>query len=476
MSNFECPHCHAILSLRDWFPSRYWTCPFCGEDGVSLLDREAPADGAGWTHRLCSTGSLEPSAGLVRPLPRGSELQVVSADAERLVLMLPSERLRDRALWLPIVSLVAAAVSISFALQAMQQGGHRLWLLGAGTMCLAVWAKGRDLPRMTQRRTLISIDPNRVVLQATTAFAREKSELAINLQTSCELCEQVISSGRSEPAVKIGNEDGLIVLGMKLSGGERAWLIREIRDRLPRVRTTVAEEEAIPASQDASDSRPVADDFPALPVSALPADSCIQVVTNGAEELTLQFGMGDICPPEYRSDRLALAGVCALLVILVGFGVICVVRDASQTALLSLLLLLSVPFVLKVVKWTLFLLLGRVTLQLTAEELVVRWSVGPFRRRTVVPLREIRAVLVGAAEYDGAPRCDSPLVDRIPNFRMPGGILIVTRTRTVVVNSMAQLGCAAQIGGLLKGKLESWGLSLPFDWIAVPSITVGEPG
>lgn len=473
MSTLNCPQCQASLSLRDWPRNRYWTCPFCGLDGVSLPKSAAPGDVDIDDTAEADCAPWDRDAPEVRPLPRGSGLQVIAAEAEQLVVLLPPERLPDRSLWFPILSFVAAAGSLCFAWQAMLQGGSRLLLLVTGMMWLAIWAKGRKILQWTDRQTLLSIAPDRIVLQSTIAFVRESCELAVDPQTVCEPYLKEVAARPSQPAVTIRNSDGMLVLGMHLSGAEQRWLIREIRDRLRSDPLSLTAEMTLARADTAPDLHGIDDHFSPLPASALPTNSPVRILEQGAEGFRLDFAMRDIQNRQYRPDLLALSGLCVLVVILGVGGVIVAVREAPETALLSLLLLLGLPFVLALLKWIVFQFLGRVTLRLTAEELVCTWSVGPLRRRSVLPLRDIRAMLVGAAECDLVPRYASCMEDRIPGFRLTGGILIVTHNRTVRVNSSAELEIATQIAGLVKGQVESWGLSLPAYWVAVPSTAAG---
>ena len=478
----SCPRCHARLDVELLRDTGADTCPFCDAELSPELKTEATFEAVTESGRSDAWRSDAPAvgSGLVPPLPPESRLQIVQSDGERLVLYIPPGGRGGKSLWVfaiffsgILTFITTVFVMILVAGVARQQGSPLVFLPFLGLFWLVALGFLWAAVRMRYSRTLLSVDRERIVLQTTLFGKTRQTELHVDSTTECSLEEAYSVNEVPVYRVRVSNGQQSLGFATNLDQDDKDWLVDQIGLMLGNVPPAESNAES-PQDSDPpldSDHRPLGvllssgallsregQALGVMPLSPgeLPVESVIRILEDRPDRLSFS------CPlMPSPVARVIIPGV--LLVFLgswmAGVGAMAW-RNWQQGggfligSLFSLFMLATalIPIVA-----SLLLAFGRTTVRLAHDLLECHWGWGAFRFQRSMAVDSIEAIVVGGLSAKANPQI-GPSVQRTRVGQTKGtGCAVTGAGRWLLIAPFADRDLSRQVGGLLLGKLQSWG-------------------
>ena len=477
-----CPRCHARLDVELLRDTGAHTCPFCDADVSAELETEATFEAVTESGRSDAWRSDAPAVGsrLVRPLPPESRLQVVQAEGGRLVLFLPPGGRGGSSLWgfaiffTAVLALITGGFLMALmAGPAQPQGNPVVMVAMLGVFWMVVLGVWWGVLKMRYQRTLLSVDPERIVLQTTLFGKTRQQELPVLDTTECSLEEAYSVNEVPVYRVRVANEHQSLRFATNLDQHDKDWLVDQIEMMLGNSPMAGSTAEA-PLDSDPpldSDHRPLAVRLSSgallsreghalgvapLSPGELPVKSVIRILEDRPDRLSFS------CPlMPSPVARVIIPGVVLVFLGSWMAGVVAMTwRNWQQGGVFligSLFSLFMLATALIPIVASLLLAFGRTTVRLTRDLLECDWGWGPFRFQRSMAVDSIEAIVLGGQTAEANPQI-GPSVQR-PRVGQTerAGCAVTGAGRWLLIAPFADRDLSRQVAGLLWGKLQSWG-------------------
>ncbi|TWU13591.1 Double zinc ribbon [Symmachiella macrocystis] len=397
MPNITCPQCRAEIDDDLWESTGRAECPFCGAD-MPELAAAAPAENR--------TNGAEDGRISLPPLPSKSVIQIIEVSPDRRVFYIPGGRAGAigffALVWNGFMA-VFTTVMISTGVGDKPGDMHPLgivafiglfWLIGLGFAYW--WVKAKF------QRLFVMLEPKRVVIQRVLFGRKRVAETELKKTSRAELIESYQQNNRPVYRIEIVGEDRSAKFGTSLKREEKNWLVDRINEFLHPAGTPPTGaakfcsecgeglQEAVPDPVTGAVTCPACGTM--VSTANIDAEGELAEAQENAEIDTAEFAQpADLVIDEQRGDHLkfhlpicshaTLSWIVAGIAFLFG-GIF------LATSLSSLLnfekfdvvkTLFLIPFLmggLVPISVGLFALLGRITTDITAQRIKVRYHLG----------------------------------------------------------------------------------------------------
>jgi hypothetical protein len=472
-----CPQCHARLDVELLRDTGGHTCPFC-DAGVSakleiggLVSERREAVGVVPSRR----GSPAEESTLVRPLPPDSRLEVVQAEAGRLVLLLPPGGRGGNSLWgfaiffsVRLGFIPGGDVTPLVGGAAQQQGNPLVIVATLGGFWLVALGLWWGALKMRYQRTLLSVDRERVVLQTTLFGKTRQQELPVQATTECSLEEAYSVNEVPVYRVRVANSNQSLGFATNLDQDDKDWLVDQIEMMLENSSAAESTAEArldsdlhspgVRLSSGSLGSR----EEPSLGVTPLspgelPRESVITILEDRPDQLRFSFPAVEELPV-----RIGISGCLLFFIGPFFLGVWWMIWNdwkpgapmgggGAIGALGSLMVILFAIGSALLPAWM------RTTVRLTREVLECHWSLGPLLWRRAMSVDSIEAIVLGNTSGQGNPRPVSSRRRRRAGEAAGSGCTVTGAGQPLLLAPFAEVDLSRQVAGLLLEKLQSWG-------------------
>ncbi len=476
MARIVCPGCQADLEEDLIASTGESKCPFCGADlsGIRFEDSESAATSfeAALSAETALSGATDEtevtplrremeSAGESRtgsalradlPLPPKSRIEVVESTPDRRVIFVPAGGKGTGAIgffaavWNGFMLLFTSAVLLA-GNQANQKNAPPwyvivpflglFWSVGLGF--LYFWI------RMKFTRTFLLLESDRLIVQRLLFGRRKMTETFVGPETHASLTVSYEQNEQPVYCIEINGTNRTEKFGVALSDREKNWFVDSINNFLGAAGVTAACEAVL----DRSGGQLVQ----SLSPRELPQGSEITIDDATADRLAFHF---PIVPPGQRAGYWGCSSVpfliAPILVNLVFF-----LADVEVNALVPGLLF-ALPFISLVLLTMVYRGDGQV--EVTREQLSIRWRIGPFRPGQTVDNAAIQRIAIVDVADTGSR-------SRTKNRSQPRGVKPTKVCRAFAGEKWVTLGgvlneveCSRQAGGLVRYQLEQMGFQI----------------
>jgi hypothetical protein len=491
MPDFTCPACHADIEPDLVERTGQARCPFCGADLSNLgLPEPAMADVPGEMPDAAETPPTGESTRALAPVPAGSRIRIVESTADRLVLFIPpgGKNLIGLGFFALVWNLfltVFTSLWIVGAVRGVNQGPKAplveiipffglFWAAGLGMGWF--WLRGRF------ERTFLLLDRERIVIQRILLGRKRLDETALGTAPRAALVESYQQNDKPVNRVEVTGANKAAKFGTALGDDEKDWLVDWINDFLgvptgdePK---DAEKEDDEPDDDEADEADGDAPVRASSPISGDPigarfrdaadapgessadadepgsSDTLVVVVESTPERLHFWYAIAPGSPMRIFASLFLLA-IGGILFAIVGYTA----WNAFQGPLdFSRIVngLYFLPFGalgLVIVAFALFIAFGRTTIDLTREQLVCQWSVGPVRYARRLPTASLHSVRVVRTSNN-----------RVKNKRVQGSssgpyttCVASDGARTLPLTFLNDEPLAKQVASLVNRKLREMG-------------------
>ncbi len=505
MPELTCPQCRAAVSPDQVDDSGSVECPFCTHQWSLLELPQAtcpPADSEPVTAVSRSISGIASTIDLPR-LPAGSQIKVVDAEDDRLVLYIPGGGKSAAGLgffavlWNGFMCLFTA-LALAGVLQG--NGNEGPSVLGLLAFLGLFWAVGAGIGwfwiKLKYERTFLLLDRDRLVIQRVLFNRKRIDETLLTADSRAALVESYQQNDTPVYRIEVQGSIRAAKFGTGLADAEKDWLVDRINDFLGRggawaLETPPSPQErasaiaALPPSCKhcgaplsgelvkgavtcthcggvfrAAVMRPEG----AIPVAPLehlipadlPAGSPLQIDEDSSDALQFHYLMSS------GSSARWVVPFVMLPFSLFWYGIVfAFVGGAWQAPFLPIrivAIVFSIPFLLAGLlpfAIGLFMLRGKATVRLTPETLECRWHANPFRYSRSVATDDIAEIKVQTM----TPGQQNPRIKRTgPKAGVEWKVCVA---RAGAKNLYLSLGLdqtvAGHVAALLRTRLEDWG-------------------
>ncbi len=379
-----CPQCRTPLDESFLDASGPKRCPFCDAE---LPDEELPT-------------TLEVP-------PPGSRIETVETSDERCVWHIPPGGKKARSigcfafLWTAITAIVSG-MFVGVGLANKGNDGPPLYFIVP--FFGLFWAVGLGMiywwMRMKFTRLFILLEPGRLVVQRNFLGRKWMTATELGPDSRADLVEAYSENDRPVYTVAVYGTDRTEKFGTALTREEKEWFVRVINGFLTgeMVSPSIADEEGSLVSLEKTVP------FDDLAPTDVPPDS--PVVIDEARPGRLAFHLTSVGPGGRRAAWIV--GAIGLLPLGMSLFVASLAfrgpkPDVVFDVLMPLLFALffaafaGIPLLI-----ALFLLRGRISIELDEQSLYGRWGLGPIAFRKRYPLSSIRDIVVAQSRLRGS--------------------------------------------------------------------------
>jgi len=429
-------------------------------------------------HSWQSKAESEPRD-LLRPLPEGSRLQVLQADADQLVVFIPPGGNACNPLGWQALLFFAFLLFFTVGLGGSWHAANPKSVLWLGYPLVWLGWMGwyqqfREVLELKFARTILTVNQQRVILKKILFGHSRQRELSLAKGTECRLCQDFAIHEVLVHSVRVQHETTGLDIGTNLAQDDKEWLEAEIQDRLKSMgfaADSVTTPAVVAPPESASPGfgpapEPLARDgqseeVPPLLPSQLPPGSPIRLLEETPERLSFWF------PVKPNPFKRVLVTLCFLLIGLpwgaaaCGFGRPNLGAAGPFGPLDRADTIVFLTFAIILIGWAMYIAFGRTTICLTQDEFLCRWSLGRLGRQRVLPVSKLKVIYL-RRDFPGA---GDPLGAMFPSIPNMGGIIVATRCPIVIVALTAESSFSRQVAGLLRHQLETWGHPVPVRWV-----------
>jgi uncharacterized Zn finger protein (UPF0148 family) len=505
MKELACPKCRAAINSELVDDTGSVECPFCGHEW-SLL--EVPEAGSDFVEGEPVTGVVRTISGITSQiqlpgLPAGSQIKVVEATEDRLVLYIPGGGKSANALaffaalWNGFM-LLFTGIALGGALHG--KGIDAPPLLGLVAFLGLFWAVGLGLAfywmKLKYERTFLLVDRDRLVVKRVLFKRNRVDETALASDSRAALVESYQQNDCPVYRVEVQGPGGKAKFGTSLADAEKDWLVDRINDFLGRTGAWALEAPATSEERAAAiASLPASCQHCGAPLSGELVKGALTCTHCGGvfrATVTRPAGAIPVAPREHLvpaelppgspllidedlSDVLELHYLLAgtsparwlVPIVMLPFGLIWysmvfgMVGGAWQAPFLPVrivAIVISIPFLLVgLLPFVigLFMLRGRTTVRLTPEVLECRWNAGFFHYARSLPTDQIDVIKVQVmVSSRGNPR-----VKVAKNRQGPDWKTCVARAggKSLYLSLGLDQTVSGQLAALLRTRLEDMG-------------------
>ena len=489
-----CPQCHAALDADLIDSTGAAECPFCGKDLSEIDFGVSPNETDDADDNITASVSVSSVSADVA-LPVTSRIELIDTDPSRMVIYIPSGGNKARSIGIFALAwngfLVVFTAVMIFG---VGPGGDGLWI--PLLLISLFWAVGLGMLywwiRMRFTRLYLMLEQDRLVIQRILFGRKSIRETGLGPESGAGLVESYQQNDDPVYAVSVTGEDRTAKFGTALSFEEKQWLVHTINEFLgnrvspaddlilrcdacgaeidPKLLVTTEASIVCPSCGEKINAKQLAfgavseDDaeIPDLDPRDLPAESRIVIQENSPQRLALTLpAVPSGGPPRFIAAFLVLFSLVfsggSLSALLVGlkdvhgpFSMIFVIVPGLFVLAGLIPLLMAV-----------FLIRGRLSLDLSPETLTCRWHLGPLGYRKTIPTESITRVAVvsgfaGQRQLAGQPKLASSSGDYRVCMVSFGG-------QTVPITTFHDTAFARAMAGLLRFQLHRMGIELSDD-------------
>lgn len=451
MSRLVCPACQAEFDSDLLEGDRSAPCPFCGGDLGSVLTESADFTAEPDTVTAAPQGDIPV---WWKPVPARSRMQVVDCTPERLLLIVPGGKSAGgfgcfALLWNAFMVLFTGIMVFAGLDEKMPKGAGLLvpvvfvgvfWLVGLGLVF--AWLKLRF------ERTLMLLEPGRIVTQKVLLGRRQLKEVELGSQHRAELVEAYRQNNVPVYSVKVEGSSSAVTFGAALANDEKDWLVETINRFL-------GGESPVSLPDASGDVLSVVAVTP-LTAATLPMDSLIVIERSEHDRLTLHY---PLIP--YPKIRLLVGCVCLAV-----SGIWLTVNATTQFKVPDVItFVLVIPVLLGAViplALAVNVLFGRTRVDLTPETLSCCWGMRPFRRTWSLPTAFLESIEL--SDFTTISEGRGPRKKTVVGYacfaRGNGKTIMLTLPEKPETHAGSSPGLSAQVAGLLQNKLAEMGIKL----------------
>lgn len=398
MRTLICLECQASLDADAVESTGVWQCPSCGQALPEVDD--PPVTGDSLAETTPGTYGLP----IGNSPPPDSRIEVHEASEQRLVMLIPpggkgAGGMGCFVTFWNLFMMVFTVIWVSVGPKDVAPLAFigLFWLVGIGL--LIAWIK------MKYERTLLLVDPSRVVVQHILFGRKRQLETELFSQSKAMLVEAYSQNDVPVYSVAVAGKDRTIKFGTSLSNGEKDWLA-------DRINLLIAPEALNATAIDSpSESSTLEDESEDVSVAEADLPEAIHLVENTPDRLS--FGIPAVTSAMARWVTVVASGLFSLAwfsgVASAAAGAFAVPDPIFR--IVGLLFFIPfgaaglMPLVMSLFAWR-----GQIAVDLDRERLSVRWHVGPFGVTRTMPFDDIAAVRMTIPPNSDQPRNASPAV------------------------------------------------------------------
>ncbi|MGE5193122.1 MAG: hypothetical protein ACM3U2_11545 [Deltaproteobacteria bacterium] len=468
MSEIVCPVCRAEIKADLVDDAGRVECPFCGH-AWPLLDLP---------QAKCPPPELEPVTGAppslsgitsnvaLPTIPAGSQIKVVEAADDRLVLYIPGGGKSASGLGCFAVAwngFMCVFTTVLLGALLRGNGNDAPPMLGVVAFLGLFWAVGLGMAwfwmKMKYERTFLLLDRDRLVIQRVLFNRKRIEETHLTPDSRAALVESYQQNDKPVYRIEVQGSPRAAKFGTALADAEKDWLVDRINDFLCH------------GGEPASETEPAAEERPAAGIPASPLERLAPADLSPGSPIHIDEDSPDVLQFHYllalNSPWRWLAPVFTVPFSVAWFaGIFSFIGGAWQIPFLPvriLFVVFSIPFLiagLVPLAMGLIAVRGRTTIRLTPDSLRCRWHSGWLGYSRSLPTAAIDRLGVEAMASSpknprvrGVQHGGGPAVGKVCAARAAGRALYLTLFPDDAVSQ--------QVAALLRTRLKDMGFKLP---------------